>query len=237
MSLVESTAARGVNPYRSYRPTHTIDQLGKRMREVRERRGYTQTAAARLCDVAKQSLSNWELGVTPPSLSHLIHWCAVMDIDVGVLFGGLLDNLRPVSNTERRIPTTSQLIPVEKTMERAGQRLMGQQLEIENTEGFVSVRPQKGEQAAFTIDGPSMEPRFCDGDTVVVTSQTMAEPDSLVFAKVNGRYLFRRFLPKVEGKTEGAILRALNPAYPDVEMKRNDSILGVFAQHVSTRQR
>ncbi len=53
-----------------------------------------------------------------------------------------------------------------------------------------------------------------------------------VLATVDGAFVFRRFLPKDEGRVDGAILRALNPDFQDVTMSPSDAILGLLKEHI-----
>jgi transcriptional regulator with XRE-family HTH domain len=216
-----------------------VNELGKRMREIRQHRHYSQTAAARLVDVAKQTISNWELGLAPPSLEHLCDFAAAMDVDVAELLCGLSEDLVPVEarRLSHGLAVANQLLPLYAALEDAGRTLM--QLETEMPpEGYIaSVEKYPKASVAFRVTGTAMEPRFAEGDIVIATPLTMAPVDSLVVASAGGRIVFRRFLPKVEGSVEGAILRALNPSHPDIEMQRGDQVLGLLAEHTSRRNR
>lgn len=54
--------------------------IGKRIRELRQERGLTQSAFAEKLCVSFQAVSNWERGIAPPELENLIRIAAFFDI-------------------------------------------------------------------------------------------------------------------------------------------------------------
>lgn len=59
--------------------------LGNRIRELRQRKGLTQSEFADILSVSFQAVSNWERGITPPDLENLMR--------IGSCFGILVDTL------------------------------------------------------------------------------------------------------------------------------------------------
>ena len=62
--------------------------LGRRLQQTRETRGYTQELLAELLDVGVQHVSNIERGVTGISLSALARVCDVLDVSADFLLLG-----------------------------------------------------------------------------------------------------------------------------------------------------
>lgn len=236
MHALSIAPKRGAAPA-SVRPSKrppTLKAIGERMREVRIRCGYSQSDVARLLDVAKQTISNWELGTAPPMLMSLIRFAAVTGIETSELLTGLSEDLAPADKALRRLAAASQLIPVHR-IDIAGGLLMHALKDAQPDRFMATLHPHPPEAIAFTVQGNAMNERFVDGDVVTLVPVTMAEPGSLVLAHTDGRFVFRRFLPKIEGKVDGATLRALNPAYPDIEMRPGDAIVARMGEHVSVR--
>lgn len=201
------------------------------MRALRTRLGYSQTQIAAILSVSKQTISNWELGVAPPSLDSIGKFCAVAEVDIPELLTGLSHGLRSLSGRK----SATRIIPLFRDIQRAGKRIMRLQT-VEPDRYVAPFGDHNPLSVCFAVEDRANAPRFAEGDVITVSPVTMAQPGCMVLAMVDGRFVFRKFLPKVEGRVEGATLRALNTAYPDIEMKRGDSIAGLFAEHISTRQ-
>lgn len=231
-----SKAVPAITQRRHFSIPPSITELGRRMRAARARRGYSQTQAALLLDVAKQTISNWELGTAPPQLTNLFRFGAVMDIDVAELITGLSADLAPTDAARHRLLAASRLVPLYQDIEAAGDRLMHANVKSA-PERFIAPLSKVVEEAiSFTVTGKAMEPRFVEGDVVIVAPVTMAERGSIVVAYADGKYHFRKFLPKVEGKVEGAILRALNTEFLDIEMVKGDAIVAQLVETISHRR-
>lgn len=220
---------------RHFTPPPSMKKLGARMREARGRRNMSQSDVARLLDLRKQTVSGWELGVSPPQLDNLIRFAAIMDMDMAELFHGLSEDLAPSDRLSRRLSAASRLVPLYEDIESAGAKIMHAEKRIEPA-SYIKTLVADQHAVAFTVKGQAMATRFSEGDVITVLPVTMAEPGALVVAWVAERFVFRKFLPKVEGKAEGATLRALNPSYPDIEMRKGDAVVARFAESVSSRQ-
>lgn len=58
----------------------TLPDLVGRLREARERRGWSQAAVAGRLMVVHTTVSNWERGTVPPPAGLLIAWCRLLGL-------------------------------------------------------------------------------------------------------------------------------------------------------------
>jgi transcriptional regulator with XRE-family HTH domain len=231
-ATLEAPTARPA-PRLNHRPL-SMGKLGQRIRDLRHARKLSQTDVARLMDLSKQTVSGWESGAAPPQLRNLVRFAAILGTDAGSLLDGLSDDLETSEDTQRRLLAASHVVPL-YSLEDAGKIMRTPDLRAEPDRYIATVTRHPPGALAALITGVAMAPRFAEGDTVTFESAAMAEPGALVLAYVGGRFLFRRFLPHVEGRCERAVLRALNRDYPDIEMHRGDAVLGRMVEHTSLR--
>lgn len=234
MAMTASPARQEVStPQEVFEPfvvPPAMREIGRRIREVRLARHMTQTELARLLDVAKQTVSNWESGAAPPMLISLIRLAAVLNVNIAYVIGVTDLVIMP---PEKSKEASNQLVPL-YTIDIAGGVLMQTEIEPSTDRYVAPVAFHPRDAIAFTNVGKAMAPRFQEGDTVTISPQTMTEPGSLVLAYAGGRFVFRKFLPKVEGRVDGARLVAFNGDYPDIVMNgTKDAILGRMVEHVS----
>ena len=82
------------------------------------------------------------------------------------------------------------------------------------------------ESFALMVLGDSMAPEFVEGEVIVVEPEGLARDGSYVVAQVDGEWIFRQ----LAAAGEGWVLRALNPAYPDVPIADLSAVRGVVIQ-------
>lgn len=78
-----------------------IEEIGKRIRHEREKKGDSLEAFAEKIAVARQTLSKWEKGLTSPSLDDLEHMCSEFDCDFGYLVGEYNCKRRPATDIQK----------------------------------------------------------------------------------------------------------------------------------------
>src|SRR5699024_9628112 len=76
-----------------------------------------------------------------------------------------------------------------------------------------------GECFGLEISGDSMEPKFSDGDVVIVRKQNDAESDDIVIAMVNGDDATCKKLKKYD---DGIALISTNPAYDPMYFSKEE---------------
>ena len=70
-----------------------IQFIGQRLKELRKKKGITQSAFADCMHVSSQAVSNWERGIAPPDLDNLVRIAEFFGILVDELLRDLSDRL------------------------------------------------------------------------------------------------------------------------------------------------
>ena len=83
-----------------------------------------------------------------------------------------------------------------------------------------------GEPYALMVLGDSMAPEFVEGEIIVVEPEGLARDGAFVVAEIAGEPIFRALAKRGEGWQ----LRALNPAYPEIDLPSLDAVLGIVIQ-------
>lgn len=90
----------------------------------------------------------------------------------------------------------------------------------------------EAEPYALRVIGDSMAPEFLDGHIIVVDPVMKPRDGAYVVIDYRGETLFRQFTAK-DGKK---LLKALNKAYPTVEMVEEYRVRGVVIQRAGRRR-
>lgn len=72
--------------------------LGKRIREEREKRNWSQNDLAEKLKVSRQSISKWEIGSAYPDLERLIQISEIFDTSLDSLVLGTVKNKETIRN-------------------------------------------------------------------------------------------------------------------------------------------
>ncbi|MHB8534252.1 MAG: LexA family protein [Sulfuricaulis sp.] len=91
----------------------------------------------------------------------------------------------------------------------------------------------EAEPYALRVIGDSMEPEFVDGHIIIVDPAMPPQHGAYVVIDYRGETTFRQYV--VEGGRK--FLKALNAAYPAIEMVENYSVRGVVVQRASRRRK
>jgi len=91
----------------------------------------------------------------------------------------------------------------------------------------------EAEPYALRVIGDSMAPEFLDGHIIIVDPAMPPQHGAYVVIDYQGETTFRQFM--VEGGRK--FLKALNGAYPTIEMVENYAVRGVVVQRASRRRK
>lgn len=171
-----------------------------RIRELRLEAGLKQVEFAPIIGVSQGSLSGYENDKIEPDQDTLIKIATYFDVSIDYLLG------KTAVRKERSIKGV--LIPV------LGEVRAGYPMEaVENIIDYEEIdeaMANRGEYFALRIRGDSMEPRFVEGDVVIVRKQETADTGDIVVALVNGD---SATIKKLKRYDHGISLIPANPAY------------------------
>lgn len=178
--------------------------FGSQLKKYRKAKKMTQVDLGSRVGLSGQVISNLERGYTTGLSPEMIQNIAsVLDVSISEL----TSEAKLQKNTKQTIQSGKQIsvlgrvaagIPIEAIEE------------IIDTEEISEDLAKTGEFFGLQIHGDSMEPRFTEGDVVIVRRQDDAESGDIVIATVNGDEATCKRLRKYR---DGIELVSTNPSY------------------------
>lgn len=203
--------------------------FGKWLRQARERAGKNQQQIADLFGISRSSVAQWESGETQPEADKLPVIAAELGVSLNMLMTG-----RPFQGTEE---PGAQYAPISRAVPLVSWVQAGRAAPVVDP-----YAPGEGERVVYTtqkvgpnayalrIRGDSMEPRFHDGDVVIIDPAVPAE---------HGRFVVVRFERTEEATFKQLMtdanrqyLKPLNPRYPIVEIDAQAVMCGAWVQTI-----
>ena len=166
---------------------------GERLKKARVYRGLTVAELADKAQCLRQTISMYENGKRLPSFEVLEAFADYFNVSLSVLNG-------EPENCAVRIPVVGHVvagIPTEAVED------------IVDWEEIPRSMSQRGDYIGLKVKGSSMEPRFIEGDTVIVRRQPDVDSGEIAIVFVNGE---EATMKKVLKQPTGITLVALNPA-------------------------
>lgn len=170
-----------------------------RIKELRLSNAIKQVDFAKMLGVSQATVSGWESEKYQPDRDTLIKIASYFDVSVDYLIGN-----SPVKKEKKKgvqIPVLGEV--------RAGYPMEA----VENIIDYEEIDEEtarRGEFFALRIKGDSMEPRFVEGDVVIVRKQQTADSGDIVVALVNGD---SATIKKLKRHQNGITLVPSNAAY------------------------
>ncbi len=184
--------------------------IGKKIREKREAIGMTQEElASKLGYKNKSSIAKIETGTNDIVQSKVVEFAKVLNTSVSYLMGWDESS----KSTSRKGVVINVLgrvaagIPIEAVTD------------IIDTEEIPEEMAKTGEFFGLQIHGDSMEPKFSEGDVVIVRQQDDAESGDIVIAMINGDDATCKRLRKYR---DGIELISTNPSYEPMFFSNED---------------
>lgn len=176
-------------------------KLYSNIKRLREERGLSQDSLAKLTGYTdRSSIAKIEKGLVDLQQSKIELFAKALGTSAKDLVGW--------EDDEKPLPTKGILINV---LGRVAAGIPIEAIEdIIDTEEISEEMAKTGEFFGLQIHGDSMEPKFSDGDIVIVRKQNDAESDDIVIAMVNGDDATCKKLKKYD---DGIALISTNPAY------------------------
>jgi len=144
--------------------------LAKKLKELRETKGMSQAELANILDVAQQTVASWEKEKSSPNYDLLQKIADYFHVTTDALLGREAPRKKGV-----RIPVLGSIvagIPIEA---------------IEEILGWEEIpESMAGEYFALRVKGHSMEPKYLEGDTVIVRKESTVDSGRVAIVLVNG---------------------------------------------------
>lgn len=172
-----------------------------RIAQLRKQKGLNQQQLGRAMGAAQNTISNWENGKRDPDHETCIRLADFFNVTLDYLLGNSDFIAESASAKSILIPVLGKVqagIPIEAVEE------------ILDYEEISSELARTGEFFALQIRGNSMEPKFSEGDVVIVRKQDDADTGDIVVVLVNGDDATVKKLKKMP---DGIMLIPNNPAF------------------------
>ncbi|MEG0900365.1 MAG: XRE family transcriptional regulator [Oscillospiraceae bacterium] len=182
-----------------------------RIKELRQTKGWNQSDLGEKLQVQKSAVSKYETGKIPLTDETITKLSKIFEVSADYLLGNTSQPM-PVNNHKRGIK-----IPV------LGKVQAGLPMEaIENIIDYEEIDEQmakSGEFFALQIRGNSMEPKFSEGDIVIVRKQPVVNNGDIAIVLINGD---EATVKKFYQKENGITLVATNPSYEPMFFANDD---------------
>ena len=169
------------------------------IKDLRKKEKYTQAELAAKLSVNQTTVSCWETGKATPPPEMLMTLAQFFGVTVDYLMGNA--PAKPEKKKGVQIPVLGEV--------RAGYPMEA----VENIIDYEEIDEEtarRGEFFALRIKGDSMEPKFSEGDVVIVRKQETADSGDIVVALVNGD---SATIKKLKRHQNGITLVPANSAY------------------------
>lgn len=178
--------------------------FGKRLKELRENNGYTMDKLIELYNknyngkMNKSTLSRYENNLQVPIYTVVVNLANLFNVSVDYLSCNANNEPKPKGV---KIPVLGYVragIPIDAVEE------------ILDYEEITQEMAAQGEHFGLQIKGDSMEPKFSDGDVVIVRKQSDIDNSDIAVVLVNGN---DATIKKIKKRPDGIMLIPTNPAY------------------------
>ena len=169
------------------------------IKDLRKKEKYTQAELAAKLSVNQTTVSCWETGKATPPPEMLMTLAQFFGVTVDYLMGNA--PAKPEKKKGVQIPVLGEV--------RAGYPMEAAE-NIIDYEEIDEETARRGEFFALRIKGDSMEPKFSEGDVVIVRKQQTADSGDIVVALVNGD---SATIKKLKRHQNGITLMPTNPTY------------------------
>lgn len=185
-------------------------KLYANIKRLREERGLSQDSLAKLTGYTdRSSIAKIEKGLVDLQQSKIELFAKALGTSAKDLVGW--------EDDEKPLPTKGIIINV---LGRVAAGIPIEAIEdVIDTEEISEEMAKTGEFFGLQIHGDSMEPKFSDGDVVIVRKQNDAESDDIVIAMVNGDDATCKRLKKYK---DGIALVSTNPAYDPMYFSKEE---------------
>lgn len=185
-----------------------MNKFSIRLRELRLLFGYSQAALAKKIGVSKSSVNMYERNEREPGIETLEAIADTFNVDLDYLLGKSdIKNKFPITDIVNTVLDKVQVpvlgsvpagIPIEAIQDI---------LDYEEISGELA---RSGEFIALRIKGDSMEPKFSEGDVVIIRRQEQVENGEIAIVMINGNDATVKKFYKTDA---GVTLIGTNPSF------------------------
>jgi len=168
------------------------------LKVLRKKEGYSQAELGKILGISKSTVCMYELGERMPDYEMMKTISNIFGVSMDYLY----DKEKP---SPLRIPVLGYVaagVPIEA---------------IEDIIDYEELDPKEyrdgAEYFGLQIKGASMEPRFTDGDVVIVRQQPDVDSGQIGIVCINGDHATCK---KIKKTPEGVMLISTNPAYEPI---------------------
>ena len=166
-------------------------------KSLRKTNNLSQAEVAKKLGITQQAYANYERGVRQADYETLSKLSAIFDVSIDYLLGQTVDN-KPSGTWIPVLGKVQAGVPVEAIQD------------IIDYEDISNISKDPSEYFALQVKGQSMEPKFAEGDVVIVKKQDTAEDGDIVIALVNGD---EATIKKLKKRVDGIVLLPLNSQF------------------------
>lgn len=175
--------------------------FSERLKMLRAANHVSQSALGKDLFVSQQAVAKWELGTASPNPEMISKIAKYFDVSTDYLLGRTNEKKERPREKGVQIPVLGLVqagIPVEAIED------------VIDYEEIPENMARSGEYFALQIRGDSMEPKFSEGDVVIVRKQPDVNSGDIAVVLVNGD---EATIKKIKKRPEGVMLIPNNPAF------------------------
>ena len=195
------------------------------LKRLRKEARLSQAELSALLGVHQTAVSQWECGRTLPDVRSLKKLAALYSVSLETLLGADAETTgdpEKYDSVRRRVRTESRRVPILGSVQ-AGVPVSA----IEDVVGYVALDedgPEGEEFFALRVRGDSMEPRFMEGDVVIVRRQDDAESGDVVVALTGDDATIKQLRKRDDGVLLVPFNRAYDPLYFPARAPESESV-------------
>ena len=153
-----------------------MSNFGKTLRSIRLQKQLSQEQLATLLGTSRQVISRYEKGQRSPRISTCIEWAEKLGVTLNELNGSKFivpESVIPLDNMSQ-VPIVGDIA--------CGTPILAEQ----NIDGYINIAPGIPCDFALLCKGDSMEPRFYDGDYVLIRQQEDVDDGQIAAVYIDG---------------------------------------------------
>lgn len=187
--------------------------FSRNLKMLRQQHNISQKNMADILYVSQQAVAKWETDKATPNPEMLNRIADYFDVSVDYLLGRTNSRSAPDDLSKGvKIPVLGNVqagIPIEAAEDIIDYEEISQEM------------ASRGDYFALKVRGTSMEPKFSEGDVVIVKKQNTADTGDIVIALVNGN---DATIKKLKYTKEGLYLLPSNPEFEPMFFSKHEVV-------------